>query len=129
MPTSTTTTTTAATTTATTTPAPPPPAPVTYYQNPVYSAAFPDPFVLDNDNTHSDYWAFSTGDLFPALHSADLVHWTTEPTAMKSRPSWVLNEQLESVGSERHPAHPAVSGFRGCYVMYYVGASAAFGQR
>lgn len=114
------------TTTATTTPPAPPP-PVTYYENPVYSNAFPDPFVLDNGNTHSDYWAFGTGDRFPVLQSGDLVHWTQEPTAMTSRPSWV-------VSGDWHPWAPSViqtsqpcpgASTAGCYVMYYVGASAS----
>jgi hypothetical protein len=101
-----------------------------YYQNPVYSAAsMPDPFVLDNGDKHSDYWAFGTGVRFPVLHSTDLVHWTAEGTAMTTRPSWVVGS------GDWHPWAPSViesdqscpgttSG--GCYVMYYVGLGAQF---
>lgn len=40
----------------------PPETPEPYYQNPVYwASAFPDPSVLDNGDTHSDFWAFATG--------------------------------------------------------------------
>jgi hypothetical protein len=108
---------------ATTTPPPPPPTPVTYYQNPVYSSAFPDPFVLDNGNTHDDYWVFGTGDRFPVLHSPDLVHWTQEPAAMTSRPTWVVSGDWHpwapSVIQTSEPCPGASTG--GCYVMYYVG--------
>jgi hypothetical protein len=107
-------------------PSPSPPPPVTYFQNPVYSdTAFADPFVLDNGNTHSDYWAFSTGDRFPVLHSPDLVHWTAEPTAMTSRPSWVVSSD------DWHPWAPSLIQLSppcpttGCYIMYYVGADAS----
>ena len=113
-------------------PAPPPETAETYYQNPVYStAAFPDPFVLDNGDTHSDYWAFATGDLFPILHSADLVRWTPEGTAMSARPIWVVTS------GDWHPWAPGVvqsrlpcpgAGSDGCYVMYYVGLSAALNR-
>jgi Glycosyl hydrolases family 43 len=100
-----------------------------YYQNPVYAAApMPDPFVLDNRDGHSDYWAFGTGNLFPMLHSTDLIHWTAEGTAMTARPSWVTNS------GDWHPWAPSViranescpgSTSSGCYVMYYVSVSAA----
>lgn len=99
-----------------------------YYQNPVNSAAaMADPFVLDNRGRHSDYWAFGTGDLFPVLHSRDLVHWTAEGTSMMARPAWVVSS------GNWHPWSPSVlqsgqscpgTASRGCYVMYYVGVSA-----
>ena len=97
------------------------------YQNPVFSAAaFPDPFVLDNGDGHADYWAFGTGDLFPVLHSADLVHWTAAGTAMTARPAWAVTSGdwhpwAPSVVQSSAPCPGAASG--GCYVMYYVGLS------
>jgi Glycosyl hydrolases family 43 len=98
-----------------------------YYQNALYTAAAtPDPFVLDNGNSHSDYWAFATGDLFPVLHSTDLVHWRARSPAMITRPSWVTSAPdwhpwAPSV-IESHQPCPDTSSSR-CYVMYYVGLS------
>ena len=99
-----------------------------YYQNPIYrAAAMPDPFVLDNRGRHSDYWAFGTGNLFPVLHSFDLVHWSPQGTAMTARPAWVTGFP------DWHPWAPSVlasdqacpgTTSSGCYVMYYVGLSA-----
>lgn len=99
-----------------------------YYTNPVYSAAeAPDPFVLDNGGTHSDYYEFNTGDRFPVLHSSDLVSWTGVGTAMAARPSWVVQS------GDWHPWAPSVlqvsgscpnSSSTSCYIMYYVGLSA-----
>ncbi len=99
-----------------------------YYTNPVYTlAAVPDPFVLDNGGGHNDYYAFSTGDRFPMLHSSDLVSWTSLGTAMATRPSWVVPS------GDWHPWSPSVlhvtescpnTTSTSCYVMYYVGLSA-----
>jgi beta-xylosidase len=102
-----------------------------YYQNPLFStAAMPDPFVLDNGGTHSDYWAYGTGDRFPMLHSDDLVHWTAEGPAMATRPSWVVsaadwNPWAPSVLPSSQPCPGTTSN--GCYIMYYVGLSATQG--
>jgi beta-xylosidase len=100
-----------------------------YYQNPVYAAAaMPDPFVLDNGGKHSDYWAFGTGNLFPVLHSSDLLHWIPAGTAMPARPAWVTGSRdwhpwsPSSVLASSQPCPGTTS--RGCYVMYYVGLSA-----
>lgn len=99
-----------------------------YYQNPVYPAALPDPFVLDNGGSHSDYWVFATGNLFPVLHSTDLVHWTARGTALAARPKWVTK------AANWHPWAPSVlqtsqacpgTASSRCYVMYYVGLNAA----
>jgi beta-xylosidase len=87
--------------------------------------------VLDNSDTHSDYWSFATGNLFPVLHSADLVHWTPEGTAMSARPTWVVTSGnwdpwAPSVIQSKLPCPGAASGE--CYLMYYVGLSAAFNR-
>jgi beta-xylosidase len=100
-----------------------------YYQNAVYTAAaIPDPYVLDDGDAHSDYWAFATGNLFPVLHSSDLVHWTAQGTAMSGRPKWVTK------APDWHPWAPSVvqtaqacpgTTSSSCYVMYYVALSAS----
>lgn len=100
------------------------------YGNPVYGAAeAADPFVLDNGGTHHDYWSFTTGNLFPILHSTDLVHWTSVGTAMTARPAWVLQS------GDWHPWAPNVVNVNescpgtsspSCYVMFYVGLSTQF---
>jgi beta-xylosidase len=85
--------------------------------------------VLDNNSAHHDYWAFTTGDLFPILHSSDLVHWTSAGTAMTALPGWVVPS------GDWHPWAPHVvqlsvscpgTSSPSCYVMYYVGLSARF---
>ena len=99
------------------------------YTDPVFTGFGADPFVLDNGNAHNDYWEFSTGTLFPALHSTDLVHWARAGTAMVERPAWVIQT------GDWHPWGPSVAQVAGpcpgtgsttCYVMYYTGVSAYF---
>jgi beta-xylosidase len=97
------------------------------YKNPVSgSTDTPDPYVLDDAGQHRSYWAFTTGNLFPVLHSTDLVHWTTQGTAMSTLPSWVVQS------GDWHPWSPSViqapeacpgTASSSCYVMYYVGFS------
>ncbi len=98
------------------------------YVNPVWGAAeAADPFVLDNGGQHRDYWAFVTGNLFPILHSSDLVHWHPAGTALRTMPSWVIQQ------GDWHPWAPSVvqaphacpgTSSASCYIMYYVGVSA-----
>lgn len=100
------------------------------YQNPVFgAAATPDPFVLDNGGTHNDYYAFTTGNLFPVLRSRDLVNWTSAGTAMAATPPWVVQT------GDWHPWAPSVvhvnsscpnASTASCYIMFYVGLSAQF---
>jgi hypothetical protein len=101
------------------------------FQNPVFPSAAPDPYILDVGDAHSDYYAFLTGNLFPILHSTDLVHWTAAGQAMSQRPSWVVPQ------GDWHPWAPSViaappsscpgSAQSRCYVMYYTSLSAAYG--
>lgn len=102
---------------------------VSGYQNPVYPDSAPDPYVLDNGGTHSDYWAITTGNLFPILHSTDLLHWTDVGPAMIGLPTWVVQT------GNWHPWAPSVvrvaeacpdTSSSSCYVMYYVGLNAEF---
>jgi hypothetical protein len=99
------------------------------FQNPVFSSA-PDPFVLDVGGKHSDYYAFATGNLFPVLHSTDLVTWTPAGRAMKALPAWVVAQ------GDWHPWAPSVIAAPpascamttgACFVMYFTGLSAAYG--
>jgi len=100
----------------------------TGYVNPLFGRA-PDPFVLDNNGTHNDYWAFTTGNGFPILHSSDLLHWTPVGHALTQRPAWT------SRAPDWHPWAPDVVNARescpgttspSCYVMYYTALSAQF---
>jgi beta-xylosidase len=82
------------------------------YRNPVYGG-LPDPMCLHD---LGDFYAYGTGDLFPVLHSTDLVHWTKVGTAMTSRPAWVPQT------GEWNPWAPSVHRRDdGSYVMYYTG--------
>jgi hypothetical protein len=100
------------------------------YADPVFTgSAGADPFVLDNGASHSDFWAFVTGSLFPMLHSTDLVHWARAGQALSARPSWVVQS------GDWHPWGPSVvqipgpcpgTGSSTCNVMYYTGLSAAW---
>ena len=57
-----------------------------FYQNPVYSHDFADPFVLRSGGT---YYAYGTaaagadGNLFPVLASTDLIRWERLPGALE----------------------------------------------
>ncbi len=78
------------------------------YQNPVWgNGEAADPFVLDNGGQHRDFWAFTTGNLFPMLHSSDLVHWSSAGAAMRALPSWVVQS------GDWHPWAPSVVQFPG----------------
>ncbi|MGE5636002.1 MAG: family 43 glycosylhydrolase [Nocardioidaceae bacterium] len=96
------------------------------YQNPVFSR-FPDPMVLDNNRSRGDYYAYATGNNFPNVRSADLVHWQAAGSAFTSRPSWVVQS------GDYHPWAPSVlqldtpcpeENAGPCYVMYYTGLGA-----
>jgi arabinan endo-1,5-alpha-L-arabinosidase len=99
------------------------PRPATY-TNPVFGESAPDPMVLGAGN--GDYYEYSTGSLFPVLHSRDLVHWTRKGTALAARPSWVVptgdsNPWAPSVLRSSQACPGAGSG--PCYFLYYVGLS------
>jgi beta-xylosidase len=99
------------------------------YHNPVFpGASIADPSVLTAQGP-TDYWAYSTGDRFPILHSSDLVHWTLTTRAFSQKPSWVVPT------GDWHPWAPHVVTLHGacpnttspqCYVMFYTGLSARF---
>ncbi len=99
------------------------------YTNPVYPSTFPDPMVLKDGGT---YWAYATGPNFRMASSTDLVNWTNQGYALRSRPSWAVNE------SEWHPWAPSVirreakcpkSKTPGCYLMFFSALSEDFGKR
>jgi Glycosyl hydrolases family 43 len=103
--------------------APGSPAPAGTYQNPVFAApGAPDPGVLDVGSAHSDYFVFSTGNLFPMLRSPDLVNWTRAGTALQARPDWAAstdwNPWAPSV-IERDGPCPDSDGQR-CFVLFHV---------
>jgi hypothetical protein len=110
---------------------PSPAVPEGLWINPLYAAApVPDPFILDVDGKHDDYYSFNTGDLFPVRHSSDLINWQPVRLAMNSRPTWAIQT------GDWHPWAPSViqtaapcpgSIAVGCFVMYYVGVSAQYG--
>ena len=94
------------------------------YQNPVYGG-LPDPMGL-RDLDH--FYVYGTGDLFPVVHSIDLVHWTKVGTALARRPAWVAqsgqwNPWAPSV-LRRDGACPRTTS-TSCYVMYYTGLNAS----
>jgi beta-xylosidase len=72
-----------------------------------------DPFVLDDGDSHDNYWEYGTGERFPILHSTDLVSWTPAGTAFAARPSWVIQT------GDWHPWAPSVVKAGGTYVMFY----------
>ena len=100
------------------------------YVNPVLeNGAGADPFVLVAPG-QTDYWAFTTGERFPILHSTDLVHWTRIGQALAVKPKWVMSS------GDWHPWAPHVvdspdscpgTTSPTCYVMFYTGLSAQFG--
>jgi hypothetical protein len=90
------------------------------YQNPVFGG-LADPMGLHD---LGDFYTYGTGELFPVLHSTDLVHWTKVGTAMTSRPAWVpqsgeWNPWAPSV-LRRDGACPGTTS-TACYFMYYTG--------
>jgi beta-xylosidase len=71
-----------------------------------------------------DFYTYGTGELFPILHSTDLVHWMQVGTAMSRRPAWVpqtgqWNPWAPSV-LRRDGACPGTTS-PACYFMYYTG--------
>src|SRR3954452_319154 len=92
--------------------------PAATYTNPVYGG-FPDPMGLHD---LGDFYSYGTGELFPVLHSTDLVHWTQVGAAMTQRPAWVpqagqWNPWAPSV-LRRDGACPGTTS-SACYLMYY----------
>jgi beta-xylosidase len=96
------------------------------YTNPVFNSAFPDPMAA---LTGSDYYAYATGDLFPILHSTDLVNWASAGTAFTATPSWSHgNSWAPSVLVMPVTATRGCPGFNlplgaPCFYLYYTGKS------
>src|SRR5439155_20756894 len=83
--------------------------------------SFPDPMALLSG---VDYYAYGTGNLFPVLHSTDLVNWASVGTAFASAPRWSSgNPWAPSVLADprRCPDAAAGSTSTSCFFMYYVG--------
>jgi beta-xylosidase len=82
------------------------------YRNPVYPHDFADPFVL---KTGDGYYAYGTaapgedGQIFPILHSTDLVHWTRLKGAL---------QPLQNPAAFSYWA-PEVAFRDGKYYLYY----------
>jgi beta-xylosidase len=99
------------------------------YENPVFTrSSIADPFVLADEGT-TGYWAYSTGERFPVLHSTDLVHWRFAARALPQRPAWVLatgdwHPWAPHVVTDDRPCPNTTSST--CYVMFYTGLSAQF---
>jgi Glycosyl hydrolases family 43/CARDB len=94
--------------------------PAETYTNPVYGG-LADPMGLHD---LGDFYTYGTGELFPVLHSTDLVHWTQVGTALSRRPAWVpqtgqWNPWAPSV-LRRDGACPGTTS-PACYFMYYTG--------
>ncbi|HEV8045405.1 MAG TPA: glycoside hydrolase family 43 protein, partial [Rubrobacter sp.] len=88
------------------------------FENPVYDANFPDPFVLREGDT---YHAYSTNDAdanVPTLRSGDLVGWSKGGDAMPELAPWVTPGKTWA---------PEVMSREGGYVLYYTAASTAEG--
>jgi Glycosyl hydrolases family 43 len=100
-------------------PAPDPPG----YRNPVGGDhAFPDPTVIRDDD--GEYWAYATGDRFPIMRSADLVHWRAAGHALDGRPAWA---HRDDVADDWHPWAPSVAKSDNGYVLFFVALSDAGG--
>jgi beta-xylosidase len=93
------------------------------YQNPVYDANFPDPFVLEEDGS---YLAYSTNDSttnVPTLRSDDLVDWKEGEDAMPDLAPWA------TPGKTWAPEVLHREGQPGGYVLYYTATDTDSGRQ
>jgi beta-xylosidase len=83
------------------------------YYNPVWGGVFADPMVLRNGR--HDYYAYSTTnsrrDIYPILHSRDLMHWRKVGNAFRRPPRWSYTSWWA----------PSVLRRNGTYYLFYVG--------
>ena len=59
------------------------------FQNPVISANFPDPFILEVDDVYYAYSTNSNSRNVPYATSTDLVNWQVGRDALPALPWWV----------------------------------------
>ena len=71
-------------------PAPSPSVQGATFSNPVHAGDFPDPGVLEVDDTWYAYGTNGPGGTVPMLSSTDLVHWTERGDAMPQVGSWAI---------------------------------------
>lgn len=87
---------------------------------PVIERDFPDPSVLPvRQGIQEVYWAFATNDErdnVQVQRSTDLFHWSEQPDALPTLPSWA------DTGSTWGPT---VQGYAGGYVLYFSARSKA----
>ncbi|GAA2576375.1 glycoside hydrolase family 43 protein [Winogradskya consettensis] len=81
------------------------------YSNPVYTKNFPDPGVLQVDNTFYAYGTNSPIENIPLLTSTDLVHWTEKGDVLPEVGKWAKTGDTWAPEVLRTDA--------GKYVMYY----------
>jgi beta-xylosidase len=81
------------------------------FENPVFNADFPDPFVLRSGDTSYAYGTNGAGAQVQTLTSKDLVHWTRGADAMPHVGSWGYD------GKTWAPEVLPLPG--GTYVLYY----------
>ncbi len=90
-----------------------------FYQNPVYSGSFPDPFVLKHNG---EYFAYCTGHatdgrVFGVLKSGDLLRWEAVGGAMS-----------ELAAPEPFYWAPEVTYWNGTFYLYYSCGNETFMQ-
>jgi beta-xylosidase len=93
------------------------------FENPVYDANFPDPFVLEADET---YYAYSTNDPptnVPTLRSDDLVDWEEGEDAMPKLAAWARP------GKTWAPEVLRPEDESDSYVLYYTATDADSGRQ
>ena len=90
------------------------------YQNPLFAADFPDPFVLNEGNT---YYAFSTNagtKNIPVATSKNLADWQDLPDALPALPAW-------AAGNAGLTWAPSVLKRGSTFVLYYTARNTAAG--
>jgi beta-xylosidase len=81
------------------------------FTNPVFSADFPDPFIVHDGDTYYAYATNGAGKQVQTLTSKDLVHWRPGPDALSKPGPWT------SVGETWAPE--VLERGDGSFVLYY----------